>query len=193
MSLPDPSAVKAALVAARKRYPSATVTEEQMGEILNRVAQQFPYMGMHRKNGQAKQPRTGIGVSHDVLRYLPPDDTLGWWSDVLGATGVGQATPLAPDWQRSTDGPSSFVPPVAVDDDKDDDGGNPPPAGLTEADVRRIIREELAKPRAVALKSPLGKYISEDRDHTETPDGSPALLANRQAAGPWETFTLEPK
>ena len=155
MDLPDPSAVKAALAAARNRYPSAKITEDQMGEILNTVALQFPHMGMHRKDGQAKQPGTGIGISHDVLRYLPP--------------------------------------------------GDPPPSGsLTEADVRRIIgeeladvrrfiREELAKPRAVALKSPLGQYVSEDRNHTETPDGSPALLANRSTAGPWETFTLEQK
>lgn len=69
----------------------------------------------------------------------------------------------------------------------------PPVSGLDEAAIRRIVQDELSKPRNVALKTSLGYFICEDRDQTGTPDGSPALLANRTSDGPWETFTLVPK
>lgn len=68
----------------------------------------------------------------------------------------------------------------------------PPAPSLDEAAIRRIVQDELAKPRRVAIKTSLGKYICEDRDRTAA-DGSRALLANRENAGPWETLTLEPK
>jgi hypothetical protein len=127
VSLPDPSAVKAALTVARNHFPSATIGNVEMGHILNVVAGQFPGMGMHRKDGQAIQPVTGIGISHDVLRYLPPGDDFGWWSDVLGATGAGLATPVAPEWKRSTDDARSFVAPFGSPAPLPDPPPVPPP------------------------------------------------------------------
>lgn len=134
-TLPEPAAVKAALERERAKYPPA-VTETQMGAILNDAAFQFPDCGMHRKAGQATQPVTGIGISHDVIRYMPAGDPFGWWADVLGASGVGQAIPVAPDWQRSTDGRESFVPAVA--------NGTPPPQPPVGDCPKRVAELEAA-------------------------------------------------
>lgn len=114
-ALPDPGAVKAALVRERAKYPPVMRVED-MGAILNAVALQFPNMGMHRKAGGKISPLPGtlITVSADVLRVLPPGDDFGYWSDVLGSTGTGAATPSAPTWARSTDDRASFVAPVGV-------------------------------------------------------------------------------
>ena len=64
--------------------------------------------------------------------------------------------------------------------------------------VQTLENRPVAEPKAVsltgrriALRTSLGKLLCEDRDHHDTPDGSPNLLANRDAAGEWETLTIE--
>lgn len=154
-SLPDPKVVQAALQRERDKFQSPTISDDAMGAILNAVALHFPNMGMHRKSGQAKQPGTGIGISHDVLRVMPPGDPLGFWSDVLGATGAGKATPLAPDWQRSSDGVESFVPPVAVGTiPKPDPTPTPVPSGPSLHDWTIIEWPQVRDARRAALHDP---------------------------------------
>lgn len=177
-SLPDPAAVKAALQAERDKFPTRTISEAQMGAILNAVALQFPFTGMHRKDGQAPQPGTGIGISHDVLRVMPPGDPLGYWSDVLGASGVGIATPLAPEWKRSSDGRESFVPPVPI-------GPTPPPppppptsAGVTRAELDAAIAR-----LALDLRIEIGALLSHIGDRVLALEARPPLdLSALQAA-----------
>jgi len=115
VSLPDPAAVKAALERERAKYP-AVMAINDMALMLNAVALQFPSVGMHRKppsDTSATLP-SGITINRNVLRYLPPGDSFGWWADVLGAAGTGAAIPLAPAWVPSTDDRASFVWPVGV-------------------------------------------------------------------------------
>jgi len=115
MALPDPGAVLAALAREREKFPPV-VTNDQCGAILNATALQFPDMGMHRKPASDNTARlpNGVTVNRNVLRYFPPGDPLGWWSDVLTAAGAGIATPHPPSWARSIDGAESFVRPVPV-------------------------------------------------------------------------------
>jgi hypothetical protein len=194
MSLPDPSAVKAALDRARQPFPPI-VGNVEMGAILNTVAGQFPNMGMHRKDGQAIQPGTGIGISHDVLRYLPPGDDFGWWADVLGATGAGLATPLAPSWLRSSDDRRSFVPPTAVNAPPPSPGPIPPtttpstPPGDLSDILRRLAALE-QRPVSIdgvriALKTQDGHVVCAEGG------GGREVNATRTGVGPWETFAIE--
>lgn len=209
MSLPDPSAVKAALQHERDHFPQPTIGNDAMGEILNAVARQFPNMGMHRKDGQASQPGTGIGISHDVLRYMPPGDDFGWWSDVLGATGAGIASPLAPEWKRSTDGRASFVVPVPFSTDTPPVPGptNPPPPSAPGAALDAAIAALLARvaalearpvPQPPVQQAPAPsinglrialKSTTRDRYLSDWDNATPAF--DRGTAGGGETFVIE--
>lgn len=145
VSLPDPSAVQAALERERASYP-ARVTNDQCGAIVNAAARQFLHCGLHRKpagENSATLPN-GVTVNRNVMRYMPPGDTFGWWADVLGAAGAGIATPLAPHWEPSTDDRSSFVEPVGgtVDPPRPPE---PPPASTLERRVEILEREVAAQ------------------------------------------------
>lgn len=145
--LPDPQLVKEALERELKKF--SEINNTVLGKVLNAVALQFPGMGMHRKDGEksAPQPVTGIGMARDILRFLPPGDNIGFWSDVLGATGAGQAIPQAPDWKVSNDDSRSFVKPVKVVVDPPIDIDPPPPptdsletrVSALEAKVNRLL------------------------------------------------------
>lgn len=136
MALPDPYAVRAALKRERDKFPAERIGNTEMGAILNNAAAQFPHVGMHFRTGEKAATAPGVSrtFSRDVLRYLPPGDDFGWWSDVLGATGAGLATPAAPDWKRSTDDRASFVPPVSSVPVPDP--GTPPPIPGTDLEAR---------------------------------------------------------
>jgi len=127
-------------------------------------------------------------------------------------------TTNGPTWSdNGTVEPSRYRPALPVDD-----ASAPQPATTLDAIVRGLIESAVApfhdeiaalkaevaalkaqKPieqpplsldgRRIALKTSLGHYICEDRDHHETPDRSANLLANRDSAGEWETFTIEDK
>jgi hypothetical protein len=146
VSLPDPFAIKAALQRERDKLPDR-ITNDQCGAILNAAALQFAHVGLHAKSGgEVATLPNGVTVNRNVLRYLPPGDEFGWWDDVLGAAGVGIASPVAPEWKRSTDGRSSFVPPVGVTQPDEPDDDEPEPGLTLEQRVEAIeawIRREL--------------------------------------------------
>lgn len=138
MSLPDPGAVKAALQRERAKFPER-VNNDQCGLIVNGAAAQFAHCGMHRKTGGefARLPN-GETVNRNVMRYLPPGDEFGWWSDVLGAAGAGIASPQTPQWERSTDGRESFVPAIGGVEPEPDPGEPQPIPGTLEDRVAAI-------------------------------------------------------
>jgi hypothetical protein len=140
MPLPDPHAVRAALQRERDKF-SAPLTDNQCGAIINAAALKFPHVGMHRKtSGSFATLPNGERVNRNVMRYLPPGDSFGWWADVLGAAGVGIATPLAPDWQRSTDDGSSFVPPVGATSEPPTTPNPVPPTQPPATDIESRLR-----------------------------------------------------
>lgn len=147
MSLPDPQAVLRVLQRERNKYPAKFTSVPEMnaalGVVLNNTAREFPGMGMHRKDGEKAASYPGIPVtfSRDTLRvYDPsdPGDELGYWSDVLGATGALIGSANAPEWKRSSDNRASFVSPVAAP--KPDEPKDPQPGLTLEQRVERIER-----------------------------------------------------
>lgn len=123
VSLPDPVAVLRVLERERAKYPAKFKTVAEMnaalGAVLNNTAREFPGMGMHFKTGEkaASYPGVPVTFSRDTLRVYDltqPDDQLGYWSDVLEATGALLAKPYAPEWKRSNDDIRTFVQPVGA-------------------------------------------------------------------------------
>jgi hypothetical protein len=123
VSLPDPHAVLRVLERERAKYPAKFKTVAEMnvalGAVLNNTAREFPGMGMHFKTGEkaASYPGVPVTFSRDTLRVYDltqPDDKLGYWSDVLEATGALLAKPYAPEWKRSNDDIRTFVEPVGA-------------------------------------------------------------------------------
>jgi hypothetical protein len=151
VSLPDPSAVLAAIARELAKLPTdRKLTNDEMGLAINNAALGFEHVGLHRKAPGAESNAIlpdGAIVNRNVLRFHPPDDPdFGWWSDVLIGAGTGFPKATAPHWQRGRDDRRSWVAPkrfgvVTL----------PPPTTPPSDDVlRAIVRAAVSDLRNVA-------------------------------------------
>lgn len=193
----------ATLERERAKY-GVTVSPVEIGAILNATAWAHrDELGLQAKPGgtSAVQPRTFLKIWNGLWIRRNGGD---FGQDVLSGASIGIAKPVRGEIYIAQPKLFAFVAPVepvgVVQPPSDTGDTHPPPVPTFDAtDILRRLRDAeqrllaLEGPRRVALKTNTGHYICEDLEHTSTPDGSPALLANRLAAGAWETFTVEPQ
>src|SRR5688500_7250128 len=178
-----------------------------------------PWMLSRKEGGaNAEQPRTKEKVAHDVVQYGPTDAQTGAFK---GFDVFTYSAPVWIEAHQHNDTNRIGIPPVAPEgvtppDDDDDNTDLPGQGGVERAILALVVaafepmaevverldtkyRELEAKvadlqqngggtgtfPTKVALLTDHGKYISAQSD------GS--LVADRESAGGWEVFTVEPK
>jgi hypothetical protein len=178
-----------------------------------------PWMLSRKEGGaNAEQPRTGEKVAHDVVQYGPTDPQTGAFSGFDVFTDSG---PVWIEAHPHNDKNRIGIPPVAPEgvtppppDDDDDNTDLPGEGGVERAILALVVaafepmaevverldmkyRELEAKvaelqqngggtgtfPTKVALRTDHGRYVSAQSDGT--------LVADRENAGGWETFTVE--
>lgn len=177
MSIPDQSA---AIQAVRVKYP--TPLGVQHGSFLVEAANATtPTAMLLRKDaGTNVTIPSGEKVSQDILVYRNGLECYDVLSDGEGAATVVWI-PKGPIAGEYVDVSTGQQPPQQPPT-------NPPqqpPAGLTEDDVRRIVRDELDGAR-IALQTADGKHY-----FCAEGGGGDVVVADRTSAGAWETFTVK--
>jgi len=150
------------------------------GGITQLVAQQlgFPF-------GRKSRDQSQTNLSDDALCYRLQDNRFEIYDILSGGDGSGQWNYVG----TFADGENGFFVSVSAAPQPDPKPGPvtpPPPPGLDEAAIRRIVQDELAKPRRVAIKSSRGRYLRDDW-------GDDTGKFDRAVAADGETYTLEPK
>lgn len=174
MSVSDQSAV---LRPIRAKYPTPLGT--QHAAFLVEAAKATGAKLLRKDAGTNVVLPSGVAVSQDILVFSNGAECFDILSDAEGAAIVtwqpkGQIAGEYVDVGGVVQPP---VPPVP-----------PTQPGLSEADVRRIVAEELAKPRNVAIRAFDGQhYLCAENA------GGGEVNATRESPGPWEQFTIIPK
>jgi hypothetical protein len=137
--------------------------------------------------GRKSRDGSPTNLSDDALCYQLPDGRFEIYDILSGGDGrvqwvyqgtfaQGQNGYFVVPAGQAGPGPSP-IPPTPP---------SPQPPGLTEVEVRRIVQEELAKPRKVSLQTADGvHYVCAELS------GGGEINATRTAVGAWETFLLE--
>jgi len=99
------------------------------------------------------------------------------WSEEPKRPGNNWMLPIAVAGGGPVDKPPIDLPPAE----------KPPVSGVDDAAIRRIVQDELAKPRKVALETHDGRhYLCAEGG------GGGEVNATRRSPGVWETFTVVP-
>jgi hypothetical protein len=193
--------------AERAKY-GATLTPEQMGQLLNAVAWKHRADGWglsEKPSGNHVPSPQGKFVAYDILHHKPTD-TL--WDVATGESAYevkwGQA-----EHHNNKDRP--WLAPVQPSGaaQPSEPGGTVPSSGSIDALVRAMVAQAVAPlqaeiaaikkavaerpstapaefPRRIALRAHTGKLLCVEQ-------GSEQIVVNRQDAGGWETFDVEPQ
>lgn len=155
------------------------------GGITQLAAQQFgaPF-------GRKSRDGSPANLSDDALCYKLADGRFEIYDILSGGNGDVQWNYVG----TFADGENGFfvaptgTPPVKNPPVDLPPSTPPPPSGLSEAQIRQIVQDELSKPRAprrVAFKTHNGHYLCAEQG------GGGEVNATRGSAGIWETFTEE--
>jgi hypothetical protein len=173
----------------------SAMTDGERGALTTLVVQALGGFPWGRKE---KQKGSG-NLSDDALCYRLQDNRFEIYDIMLG-TNPGD--PKRPNADLAcfnyagtfADGENGFFytvassgqPPVSQPPVSQPPAPTPAP-GLDEAAIRRIVQDELSKPRKVAMKTHDGHYVCAEGG------GGGEVNATRTSAGIWETVSLEPQ